>query len=514
MKKHLFWVILIFLIIAQALFTANSQNQIRFEELSESIRNVYWFQKGLVFSGINAHLGWYFSLSTIYSLFGFDIFVAKYFRLGLHVISLICLSFLLRNYFRRRQAFLIPLLAIGLSPTLLFFNSLTAQYGIDLQYLPISLFLLSILDFGGFILSEKIPTSKSGMKRILSEDQRTTSFRAQFSISVIFWGVNMLAWSSYPTFIYYLPSLGFLYFWKMHQSRLKIDRKIIFMAISAISFVLPLLLMASVITNKQILIHDQVSGGGLFRGAGALDFDFFGGLNRIWSTFLGLFGFASSYHYEVKLADFSFILPFASVIVSIFLLPKIWKIEPKTRLVIIALFLVFACNLLSLFLSVDPAGDSSVRRATGFLVAFYGAYILACKFALSTKRRQFLTVVILLLLPLHHLLVYPINLIHISDLSKFREGYWFADPGGPNVALANYLKVLTNRDLELTFPYEPNKVYDPVVFEYYYNWIYSALVSDCYWNGLFCHKIYGYDINQKKFRELNLGSVNYVHPGE
>ena len=33
-----------------------------------------------------------------------------------------------------------------------------------------------------FILSEKTPTFKSGMKRILSEDQRTTAFRPWKSI--------------------------------------------------------------------------------------------------------------------------------------------------------------------------------------------------------------------------------------------------------------------------------------------------------------------------------------------
>src|SRR3989344_8938078 len=41
------------------------------------------------------------------------------------------------------------------------------------------------------ILSDKIPTFKSGMKLILSEDQRTTTFRPWFSIFLIF--VSLIA---------------------------------------------------------------------------------------------------------------------------------------------------------------------------------------------------------------------------------------------------------------------------------------------------------------------------------
>ena len=85
-------------IIAQALFILNSQSQIRYEELAESVRNVFWLQNGLIYDGVSSNVGWYGTILGIYNLFGFHLFATQYFRLVLHLISIICLGLVLKRF--------------------------------------------------------------------------------------------------------------------------------------------------------------------------------------------------------------------------------------------------------------------------------------------------------------------------------------------------------------------------------------------------------------------------------
>ena len=120
--KITYWLTAFIIFTLQLIFTFNSMSQIRYEELAESVRNVYWFQNHIVYDGVSSNVGWYSILALFYKLFGFSLFSAKILRLIISFISIFCLALLLKKYIGTKKAFL-PLVAIGLSPTLLFFST-------------------------------------------------------------------------------------------------------------------------------------------------------------------------------------------------------------------------------------------------------------------------------------------------------------------------------------------------------------------------------------------------------
>src|SRR3990167_8315260 len=182
-----YWFIPVGLFLFQLVLTLRSMNQIRFEELMESVTSVYWFAHRSVFYGAYTNVGWYAILLFIYKLFGFTLFTAKYYRLILHLVALFSLAALLRKYLGEKKA-LIPLIVIALSPTVLFFNTLQATFGTDLQYFPILLYWVDRFTF----------------KKTLMEGAKQF-FAGAFA---------MIALMSYPTFVYFLPVLFLFYFIK------------------------------------------------------------------------------------------------------------------------------------------------------------------------------------------------------------------------------------------------------------------------------------------------------------
>ncbi len=138
---RLYWGVVLFLFFVQLLYALNSQSQIRYEELAESVRNPYWIQNRLVYDGISSNIGWYATLTILYNIFGFSLFIAKFYRLVFHLVSLVCLALVIKKLIPVKKSWL-SLLAIGLSPTFLYFNTLQTSYGLDLQYLPICLYLI------------------------------------------------------------------------------------------------------------------------------------------------------------------------------------------------------------------------------------------------------------------------------------------------------------------------------------------------------------------------------------
>ena len=141
----LYWLTFTLLFMLQAKYTFSSLNQIRYEELAESVRNVYWLEHHLIYDGVSSNIGWYALVLLTYKIFGFMLFSGKYLRLLISLGSLFCLATLLKHYLGLKKA-LVPLITIGLSPTLLYFTTLQTTYGLDLQMLPICLFLLMIIN--------------------------------------------------------------------------------------------------------------------------------------------------------------------------------------------------------------------------------------------------------------------------------------------------------------------------------------------------------------------------------
>src|SRR3989344_4902511 len=176
--RFLYWSLPILILAAQAVYTFSSFNQIRIEEINDSVRNVYWMQYQELFTTRPKNVGWYSPLLIIYNIFGFHLFTAKIFKLFLELVSLYALAAVLKNFLGIKKA-LIPLITLGLSPTFIYYNLLQTPCGIDLLYFPIILYLVTTLN----------------IKK-----------RAEFYLKqVLLWAITCIAIMSYPTFLFYLP---------------------------------------------------------------------------------------------------------------------------------------------------------------------------------------------------------------------------------------------------------------------------------------------------------------------
>src|SRR5712691_6154053 len=117
--QYLYWTLPLLLFLLQVAFTLHSLPQLRYEELAESVRNVYWLEHRTTYDGISSNVGWYGTLLVAYRLFGFCLYGAKFVRLFLSFFSLLALAAVLAKYLPAQRAWL-PLLVAGLSPTLLY----------------------------------------------------------------------------------------------------------------------------------------------------------------------------------------------------------------------------------------------------------------------------------------------------------------------------------------------------------------------------------------------------------
>ncbi|MBI2430507.1 MAG: hypothetical protein HYV39_00600 [Candidatus Levybacteria bacterium] len=461
--NRLFWSIPILLFLAQAFFTFNSTSQIRYEEAAESVRNVFWLQKGLIYDGASSNVGWYAPLLLFYNLFGFDIFIAKYFRLALSLISLFCAAALLLRLLGPKNA-LLPLIVIGLSPTLLYFNTLGVAYGIDLQYFPIILFLIYNLDF----------------------KKKRFCFFMEFAA----WTLSMIAMESYPAFIWYLPFLGLFFLWKLKS----VKEKKWHILVSLISFLSPLLLTFIFIQNRQNLIYDPILKSGIFRAGGSLGFDSGTFASNLGGFFRDIFSQADSYHYLLFKGEFSDFYPIAAVVLTlgIFFWQKKSPESPESKYILG--FLLGVLFIVSLVF--DPSGAPGIRRYTFVLAAFYMLFVLAWKAGISQKQKTTATYIylgVLSLLLVHHVIVFPFNLLHLSNPSKNQIQTWFKPT--PGQFLDKLVTNATQQDLKLNCADEG--------INCRYSEVYASVAGSCMWNHRDCKQIYGFDTQSNQFIPLS-----------
>ena len=110
---------------------------------------------------------------------------------------------------------------------------------------------------------------------------------------------------------------------------------------------------------------------------------------------------------------------------------------------------------------------------------------------------------LLVLLPLHHLLVFGPNLSHLADPSQFAERQWFALAGSPQQSLASMLQTVQSTGLDLACRDEKGEM-----AECRYSEIFAAVEGSCLWNRLSCKSINGYDWKTKEFIPLNVDLWN------
>jgi hypothetical protein len=468
--KSMFWVVAAFLFLAQLFFTVNSLGQLRYEEVAESIRNVFWLQKSFIYDGVSSNVGWYGLLLIVYNIFGFSVNIAKIVRLFLSLISIFSLAILLKKYLGDKAA-LVPLIAICLSPTMLYFNTLQASFGIDLQYLLICLYLVDSLN--------------------------SANKNAFFIKESLLWLLAMIAWMSYPSFIFYLPVIGILYLRNLLVIK-KLSLLFVHMAFSVTAFILPLLAAFLLISDKNLLIYDHVVGSGIFRGGGTFVPSvqmFFYNFGKLLSD---IFIQATSYHFDLHSTEFSGIYPAIAVIfVLIF---SIWLAVKKNQIRFL-LLLIWVSILFEVIFANLTSGAPGMRRNTSLLAFIYALYTIGWYYLFVEFKANFLRVLglfLLLLIPLHHLLVFPGNVSHLNDRSPFRYELFSQIDNNPTKTLDKLVAASQNREIQFSCRYNGD---NPGQCQYAE--IYAAIAGSCYWNHLNCQLVKGYDSKSGSYIYLN-----------
>jgi hypothetical protein len=455
----IYWAIPLALLALQWSATSASMGKIGYEELGESVRDVYWLDHRLLYDGMSSNVGWYGTLLIVYKLFGFSLVEAKYVRLALHLVGLLCAADLLRRSMGARNA-VVPLLVIGLSPTLLYFNTLQTSFGTDLPYAAICVWLLYSIRF-----------------------RSTADAAKSFGLGAI----AMVGALSYPAFLFYLPSfaLAALWHWR-NRSDTGHPSGAIYPASAAVGFVLPLALAFLFAGPPQMLIRDPVTGSGLFRGGARLGLDPTLFSQSLLTCLDDLFSRGSSYYFDLTQPEFSGVLAILSlgcVAVTVGYLAATRRME----------FLLLEAVVLLLFVSLfvpnlAVSGLAGMRRCTGVLAAFYVFFAMTWKFFASTSiGNAWLArcgLLLCALLPLSHALSYGSLLADISrpnpELKGLRAGAvrWFSARASPAASLQHFLD-LTAAGQPLRCPKDQDKD-EPCR----YAEIYAALAGYRSWNHL------------------------------
>ncbi len=493
------------LFLLQAWFTFNAFDQIRFEELYESAKATYFFQHQQVISGLHTNVGWYAILVAVYNIFGFSLHTGQFVRLTFAFFSLLSLALLFSKYFKNPLG-LIPFIAIGTSPTLLFFNTQNLHLGFDLQMLPIWLLILVNIKFSVIPSVVEGSSQYSQLKQIppLAMLGRNDNVK-NYILTALLFALLMFSALTYPASAFYIPAFG-LYFLSRIKSQesthpsFRSRVKKIYLAVAAIAFLLPLIGIFAYTQNREILVYDAVNNSGLFRGGGKIVFSenvFKQGFDGL---FRDLFVKAGSYHFEAGSVDFSDLYPVVGLIFAFYVTLKIFAQDKSSQLIIALIWLIILSNLLIVSITSDY-GIPGIRRATPTLACLYGFFVLAWYYILQDRVKlpvsKTIAICLLSLITIHNVLVLPANLTALKRPSPFKMSDWFDADTNPQESLDKYVDSLREDDLVLNCDelYEPNPNCE-------YSFIYSAISGSCLWNDLSCHAIKDRDGNEIKFEDL------------
>ena len=378
--------------------------------------------------------------------------MAKYLRLALHVPFLICSAVLLVRWVGTRRAWL-PLLAIGLSPTLLYFNNLGTSYGIDVELFPVVLLLIAL--FGD--------RARAGRRRLAV---------LQFSIG---W-VAMFACLAFPSFLTYLPFLLAFYVWA-HPAAFSRARLLKGLGWVAAGFAAPLAAALLYLKNDTAFLSDPAAGGaGVFRGGGnALTFDPHVVQQAVSGIVQDLFVRGSTYYFSIPHAEFSGTLGLFAAVGILLGSIVAWKARPSRAPLVLAGLLC----LLSMAAPAFAGGLPGLRRSTGLLSGFYIA--MTCVWAAPAFQGGWNRVIAwfaklaCVLLVVHHLAVYLPNHRYLIDVNGTMRDAWFYRFGGPDESVRRWAHdwTLNGRPLNCN-----------VLSICRYSEIYAAVAGYLKWNGL------------------------------
>lgn len=465
--SYFYWLLPPLLWLGYVLFTFNSLNQIGYEDLAESVRNVFWLQHRMIYDGASSNVAWNGILLLIYNIFGFSLFTAKFFRLFLQLISLFALAKLIKMYVVKYSWVVFTTLA--LSPTLMYLTTSQTPVGIDLQMLPICLVGIQTL---------------TGENRI-----------RQYIQSILVWILIMLTALSYAAFIFYIPPLIYLYIRRFFTGVSKKPREIslnLFVAIT--SFFFPLLVSLIYVKNREKLIYDPITHSGIFRGSGHISFPHTYFLENFFGIFQDLFIVGNSYVFQLTKVDFSdgyaFIVVLLIIGISMYLFYK-----KRGRELLFMVWLVMLSTYLIGSITIDASNWYGIRRSTPILAGCYALFIFAWNFLFSLQGKvKKILIAFLLLLFVHHLFVLPINIMHQSDLTKFASKAWLLPNKTPSESLELLVDAIQKKDIELKCEVEGCR----------YQEIFAEIEGACTWNKLSCHNIYGYNPYTRSYKKLEI----------
>lgn len=460
----LYWALPLALAGVQLVVTIASTNRILYEELAESVRNVFWLQHGLIYDGKSSNVGWYATLLPVYKTFGFSLFTAKFVRLALHLVGLYCVAALLRHAMGPKTA-IVPLILIATSPILLYFNTLQTSNGSDLPYAAICLVLLLSIRFQALTIVDLAKTFAC--------------------FAVVMWAAM-----TYPTFLLYIPSLLLVLIWHFKKSggRLSVARTGLQVLVGIAGFVVPLIATLIFLRTPALLIHDPQTGAGLFRSGGKIGFDPSVLITSLGIVLRDLFVRGESYYFELTRSDFTGAL--ASMAFGFVCATSIYLFRRKRgdQLILFAAVLLFLISLIAPNLSM--AGHQGLRRCTGVLAAFFVLFAVAWNFYLNSDFKkvwvQRLGILVCLSLPLNNVLCLPSLLSTVRAKTDYAYP-WFETRETPAASLEDAVSE-TAKGAALSC-FDPQNRDLPCRYQE----IYAAIAGYRQWNGLEKIDVKAYD---------------------
>jgi hypothetical protein len=445
----LFWLLPLALTAAQWWMSDVSRHQIRYEELAESLRSVFWFDHRLVYDGVYTNVGWYAPLLVVYKLFGYSLFGAKYVKLAVHALALLAAAAVLVRYMPWRVA-IVPLAVIGLSPTLLYFDAMQTSFGLDLSYFAICLWLLLGVSPHAWSARDAVRAFLCGL-------------------------VAMIAAMSYPVFLMYLPSLLLVGIWHIRASRLR------YALVAAAGFALPLVAVCLWLKSPGQLYFDPETQAGLFRGGGKFGFDPVLASESIRAVLADLFVRGRSYYFEVTQPDLAGPAAAGAIVVVAATTAFLILTRRIDRLIALAIVLLVAASFIVPALSTE--GPPGIRRATGLVAAWFVVFAMTWRFHTVTgPSRAWLRYAALaacVMFPISHAVKLPSLVRDLETPSTYRNADWFAAAGSPEASLEMLVK-----SVETGEPISCPRDTDGRVLPCRYQEVYPAITGYRAWNGL------------------------------
>ena len=247
---------------------------------------------------------------------------------------------------------------------------------------------------------------------------------------------------------------------------------------------------------------------GIFRGGGTLSFNITTAVSNLWHVVIDLFSRGNSYYFEIKTAEFSYLLPIITVCLVMYLGIILWQKKIVSRSLLLAVVSIGILNLIISSVSFDPSNLPGLRRSTGVLATFYILFVLTWKYLNEhrwhEKTSQWLVISACLVLTLHHLVAYPLNLNYLKNYSKFRAGWWYILNQTPTASVNALLGKAVETDINLSCVDDKNKA-----TECRYPEIFATLAGACLWNKLPCKQMSGYYNDTGTFVPLNVSLIHH-----